>query len=328
MKKGGLLRSLVYLVGKLICILHLDLLGCIEGVAVDIWPSRVALHHVTHSYPDTLWRRLLSSVPRRSHALSDVQLEFSAAEFCLLTGPSSSGKSTIFRLVQGPDISNEAGSVEIVSGGSPKRFSITSDGVSVEDSPVEFEKNSVKSSACLAMPLLLDEKPVVDPNKSPRQHLLHPVVQESSSEQALLNVLFHLFDATDWMDTKSSELSQSQLYIVKLMEASRESMTTNQHHEVKSTTSDDNSHRNVLVYPAPILLLDEWLDKETSAVIQTVQATLQRVCQATGSVVVCATHVPDRFQRNACRHVQLQSGRVLSDDPSAMIQGQPGEVKR
>eukprot|EP00977_Amphora_coffeiformis_P015277 scaffold4489_cov165-Amphora_coffeaeformis.AAC.4 len=317
MKKGGLI-SLICYVGKALIILHLCSSEFAEGIAVEICPSRVALNQVTHSYPDTLWRRLTSSVPRRPQALSDIELDFSA-EFCLLTGPSSAGKSTIFRLIQGKETPAVAGTVEIVGCRSPKRFSISSEGASIE----KIVKRTVHSPPSVALPVVLDEKPTLDPNKSPRLHLLRYNLQEASSAEALVNVLFHIFDATDWMDTKSSELSQSQLYLIKLMEASLVSMTKKHHQQVKSTTNDNDS-QHAPVYPAPILLLDEWLDTETSSVIQSVQATLQRVCQATGSVVVCATHVPDRFQR--CRHVKLQNGRLLLDQ-SALIQRQPGKIQ-
>lgn len=313
--------------GIVICILHLYLSGIVVGVSVEIRPSRVSLHHVTHSYPDTLWRRMMSPVPRRPNALSDIRLDFSN-EFCILTGPSSAGKSTIFRLIQGKETPTISGTVQIVSAGTPKRFSLPSKGVSIESA--ETENRSVDSPVCIPLPVLLDEKPSPDLHKSPRQHLLHRNVQEST--RALTKVLLHIFDVTDCIDIKYGDLSQSQLYLMKLVEASLESMTKNLPKDespvsaIRREDDDDDGH-HTWVYPAPILLLDEWLDKETSLIIQSVQSTLQQVCQVTGSVTVCATHVPDRFQQSDCRHVMLRNGRLLNDD-SVIVSRQSRETQR
>lgn len=296
---------------------------------VDIWPHTVALKDVTHDYPDSMWRRLTSSVPRRSQALSDVSLEFPSSEFCLLTGPSDSGKSTIFRLLQGIEQPSISGSVEMDASSleSPKRFSVSSEGptAAISEVAVAVKGGPILPPSCVALPVILDERPMLDPSTSPVQYFLRQPGSRGTTE-AIVNVLFHVLGATDWMETIISELSQSQLYIVELVEASLQSMTHSaappRHHPEQQTkessSSTCNNRRSLQTYPAPILLLDEWLDKETSSVIQRVQATLQRFCHATGAVVVCSTHVPDRFSprhddsSTSYRHVELQSGRVLA----------------
>ena len=140
-------------------------------------------------------------------------------------------------------------------------------------------------------PLLLDQKP--DPitrrrGETPRQYLHR--CHEST------NLVDILVCGEDWMD-RDMELGQSQVLIMAIIETALQSMTA-------TNTST--------LFTAPILLLDEWLDKETSTVIQTVQASLQRLVNATGAVVICVTHVPDRFETANCRRIQLQSGRLLS----------------
>jgi hypothetical protein len=113
------------------------------------------------------------------------------------------------------------------------------------------------------------------------------------------------FQAQDWMDT-TTELSQSQLLVWKLIEAALASSL-----QGFSVPKDNPVPDDCCDWPAPILLLDEWLDKETTVVIRKVQESLESVAETTGAIVMCATHVPDRF--SPCRQITLQNGRLLSD---------------
>ena len=75
-------------------------------------------------------------------------------------------------------------------------------------------------------------------------------------------------------------------------------MKENTAHDDDGDKDDDDAVNNVVVaVPAPLLLLDEWLDKETSGVIQSVQDALVRLVDATGAVVISITHKPERWRR-------------------------------
>ncbi|KAL7568451.1 hypothetical protein ACA910_012163 [Epithemia clementina (nom. ined.)] len=78
--------------------------------------------------------------------------------------------------------------------------------------------------------------------------------------------------------------------------------------------------------PAPFLLLDEWLDRETSVVIQSVQQSLQALIQETGAIVVVVTHYPERWKHavvpgtatkttseTTTRRIILSRGKVVVD---------------
>ena len=57
---------------------------------------------------------------------------------------------------------------------------------------------------------------------------------------------------------------------------------------------------------APFVLLDEWLDQETSIVIQAVQSSLERLVLTTNATVFIVTHYPERWK--------LESATWTSDD--------------
>jgi len=56
------------------------------------------LHQVSKTYPVTWQRRLFSSVPQRKFALHNVTLELNG--LCLIQGASSSGKSTLLKVIE------------------------------------------------------------------------------------------------------------------------------------------------------------------------------------------------------------------------------------
>lgn len=153
---------------------------------------------------------------------------------------------------------------------------------------------------------------------TPRQWLQQRALVKASTAVdpatavAVMNVLVNAVttDEEDWMDDMASrnerrELSQSQLYIMQLIEIAWQNSTTRQE---QPQVPDNNG---VVTVPAPTILLDEWLDKETPTVVRAVQRALQRLVQRTGAIVVCATHVSERFDLAGCRRVRLQSGRLV-----------------
>jgi ABC-type nitrate/sulfonate/bicarbonate transport system ATPase subunit len=108
--------------------------GSILPFSADLtWaPSSVSLEKVSQSYSSSAWRRLTSSVPRREFAVEKLSLSI-ASEFLMLVGASSTGKSTVLRLILGEE--PVAGKV---------RFTTSDPGVSPD------------------LPVLLDERPPFD----------------------------------------------------------------------------------------------------------------------------------------------------------------------
>jgi energy-coupling factor transporter ATP-binding protein EcfA2 len=205
---------------------------------IRIVPSRVSVKNVTHAYPDTLWRKLTSSVPRRPQALSNIQFELESA-FSLLTGPSSSGKSALFRMILGNELPSISGSVRI--------------------------NTTVGNCQFPARPVLLDQAPpLVQGHGTPREFLYDRVKKLTATEEfdMLIDALVVSCEASEWMDS-TAELSQSQIYVVDIVEKSVMSMT--------AAYLEQELVPHKATFPAPVLLLDEWLDKETSTVIRNVQ---------------------------------------------------------
>ena len=69
-------------------------------------PSKVCFDEVSKKFRHTFQRRLFSSVPRREYALHNVSFSLNA-ELLLLTGASSSGKSTILKLISGEELPSQ-----------------------------------------------------------------------------------------------------------------------------------------------------------------------------------------------------------------------------
>ena len=67
--------------------------------------------------------------------------------------------------------------------------------------------------------------------------------------------------------------------------------------------------------PGPILLLDEWMDVETSTVVRKVQPSLHKIVEDLNGVVLSITHKPDLYTRDisSMRRVTLSGGKLLSD---------------
>lgn len=60
---------------------------------------------------------------------------------------------------------------------------------------------------------------------------------------------------------------------------------------------------------APILLLDEWLDKEPTAIVTAVEAALQSFVDETNAIVVVVTHKVDRWTTR--NRMELRSGKLV-----------------
>ena len=254
-----------------------------------IWcPSVVTLKFVSQSHPDSFWRKLTSSEPRREFALKNVSVTFQPPVTTLLLGESSSGKSTILRLISGSE-SPISGNVEI-------------------------------SNDCATLrpsrPIYLDSRPSYGQNEIVEDIWSNAGAFDKSNEspnrKTLLKELSKLLKVP--LQSKILDLSMSEVYLCRIGETVLESTTINSAQHMESTTPTYLDEPNVLKLPAPILLLDEWLDNETSTVVQRVQTALHELAQ-NGAVIVCVTHKPHLFSSRGnrqLRRVTLSRGQVLS----------------
>ena len=121
--------------------------------------------------------------------------------------------------------------------------------------------------------------------------------------RALVHQLLPLFLTRTEMDACNTERwNQSQIYRIRLLEAAMESMikgATTTTTAATTTATNATSSSCVQSFPAPLLLLDEWLDRETSAIIHNVQASLEALVQHTGGIVLVVTHKPERWKLTA-----------------------------
>jgi hypothetical protein len=125
---------------------------------------------------------------------------------------------------------------------------------------------------------------------------------------SLLNEMARVFDLS--LEQPLSTISPSEYYRIRLAMATLESSlhglsTTNSDSSSSSNSSNNNS---AIVLPGPILLLDEWMDVETSLVVQkVVHPSLHRVVHELGGIVVCVTHKPQLFYSSPqTQKLQLQ----------------------
>jgi hypothetical protein len=147
--------------------------------------------------------------------------------------------------------------------------------------------------------------------------------------------------AACWMDQTPLQLSPSQSYRLALVTACLHSSMANLNLSVLVdadvdvdilfpttaadgvTDTDSTGERRTVSLPAPILLLDEWMDNETTEIIQTVQRGLEQLAAGSGccgcggggggggAVIVSATHKADRWKK-PYSEVVLSRGQVLS----------------
>ncbi|KAI2498838.1 hypothetical protein MHU86_15639 [Fragilaria crotonensis] len=180
---------------------------------------------VSQSYEDTLFRRLFSSIPRRDFALNRVSFEVKSGSFLVILGASSSGKSTILRLVHGSE--------KPVSGN------------------IVLESTST--------PVYLDRKPEYNDRQT-----IETILLERYESIAFGVTICELISLD--MNKKPSELSPSETYKFGLVEACMKSVAVRE--------------------PcAPILLLDEWMDLETSIVAQKVEEAILELTEGIGAII-------------------------------------------
>jgi energy-coupling factor transporter ATP-binding protein EcfA2 len=342
-----LLASLTSLTASLNCNIASNTNTPSTNLHVRFLPSQVEFQQVSQQYPETLARRLFSSVPRREFALHNVSFTLQS-ELTLLTGASSSGKSALMKIISGIETPTQG------------YFHIQC----LWDAPILPKHHA----PWVAQPVYLDQRPSIDSRRTARQILCqqeesilqklllgskgNKPKQQSDSSSSLRNFLKSLLKAltvelcsclqltsatitlttmTDnsmydaWMDQTTLQLSSSQSYRLALVTACLQSSMANLSAVLDScadvdidilfpmTDAIDTTERQLrtVSVPAPILLLDEWMDTETTEIIQTVQRGLEQLAGNSGAVIVSATHKAERWKKPYSEMV-LSRGQVLS----------------
>ncbi|KAG7342426.1 ABC transporter-like protein [Nitzschia inconspicua] len=289
--------------------------------------SNVEITDICQIYPDTMWRRLTSSVPRREFALQNISCMFYALplllrnstvdnnnvlsdppvsvprSLVLLIGASSSGKSALLKVIQGQERPNR-GTVQ---------FSTTIPTGSSSDT---------STTTIVAKPIMLDDRSPLSRQNEAVHSELRTVIRNVVAEYSTVGM-----DSTDWIsfedailgemlsclglspEKKLSSLTPSEDYRFRLAKASLESTL----HYVDSRMFCIGGR--CLQLPGPILLLDEWLDKETGQVASKVIPALQNIVHNFGGIVLSATHKPALYEQTApLSKIMLSSGKILNQD--------------
>lgn len=307
-----------------------------RGIAIHYVPCQMEFINVSKQYSVSstmrLWQQLTSSVPRREWAVANITFATGSGEFLMVTGASSSGKSTLLQtMMMIPDASSSA----CVSSSS----SLTLSSTTVPSSllPRDFSLDNLPCSNLTATPVTL--LPLQRPNPSEattvEQYLndtvrgifktqpkgtpttlkktvdksfnIHRDISAFRHQQAQVvvdRVIVDLLDCVGLQDgTKRPpfvsrhliQLTQSELFRLQLICSCLQSMFSSSSLFWNNDAMRNDTTTNLV--PAPILLLDEWLDRETTSVIRPTQTALQNLCSSRiGALIVLVTHCPERWK--------------------------------
>jgi energy-coupling factor transporter ATP-binding protein EcfA2 len=227
------------------------------------------LDQVSLQYPDTLARRLFSSVPRRDFAVHNVSLTLEQ-EIVLLQGASSSGKSALMKLMAGHE-KPTSGSAKNSGRATP---------IWLADKPDHDNQNSVQSLF----------------GKEARR-FIKPTPLDARLDNNCVSIVTSTFSRLVHLDPDSksfqqtpAQLSPSENYKIRLAIACLQSC-------LPGLQWNHINKEAVATLPAPILLLDEWLDSETRETSSKVERALLELVQSTGAVILCATHKPNLWKK-------------------------------
>mmetsp|Transcript_3845 Transcript_3845/g.10086 ORF Transcript_3845/g.10086 Transcript_3845/m.10086 type:complete len:390 (-) Transcript_3845:210-1379(-) len=297
--------------------------GKIDYKSAIKWiPTRIEFEGVYRSYgTPSFFRKLTSSVPRREFALEDLTIAFGKGNLqsdnedslCLLLGASSSGKSTIFRSILDSGRDGTKGDPATMFGSAENRGYVRIRRVpSPGQTPV----------ATAAKPIQLDDRREINsknasgrPKAIIRDAWVDCVPNAASCEEGNQFATFlveflarNIFELDP--EALLEELTPSERYRFCLGKACIQSSMTN---------TDSSS-----ALPGPILLLDEWMDVETSAVVRKVQPSLHKIVEDLNGVVISITHKPELYFNGGrssplvgngsnVRRITLSAGKLLSE---------------
>jgi len=264
-------------------------------------PSYIQLRQVYQTYPTTLFRTLFSSVPRREYALNNITCTLENG-VVLLLGASSSGKSTILKLVEGIERPSQ-GHVRIGCHGGGN---------------ILFGDDGDYYNDFLAKPILLDDRSPLPSSVTIQSYLMDCITtatlsSSSGFKEVLLQEVSRVFGVS--LEQTLDKLSPSEYYKVRLAHACLKSSV-----QPFWDGSNDSHCNRQLHLPGPILLLDEWMDVETSQVVgNVVSSCWDTIVQEWGGIIICVTHKPHLFLNgktegtgSAKRKVTLSAGKILS----------------
>lgn len=242
------------------------------GLSFQSLPTCLKINQVTQSYPPTLFRTLFSSVPKRDLAVNNITLKVQS-ELLNILGASSSGKSTILRLVLGENESPVSGTVSWTP--SDVRPICLEQG----KSPYAYERSQTVET--ILQNICMDDCNVGD-------------------WEAIVAFYCNIVGlSTNEVLSTPSELSPSNLYRFSLVKASLESILPALNAQI--------SQQDTL--PSPLLLLDEWMDLETSSIVRRVEESMLNLTRH-GAVILCVTHKPQFFSKSH-RSITMCRGEIL-----------------
>ena len=275
---------------------------------VTFHPFEIQLNQMSVSYPDSWVKKLFSAVPKRPFALEKLGFSFQVPQICIITGDSNSGKSTLLRVISKREHPTDGSCTwaTVTAEAQSESYPVPIYLAASTDTP-KYESYSsnhiLRSSNAPISHDPIDASTFRDRLRSIVSKKTHSQLNERLFDKLFLT-LANVFFTQSELDLTTEEglsvsLSQSQIYRTRLLEASMESVLSQQ------TTI----HNDEIAVVAPFILLDEWLDQETSIVIQAVQSSLEQLVLKTNATVFIVTHYPERWK--------LESATRASDDPTS-----------
>jgi energy-coupling factor transporter ATP-binding protein EcfA2 len=304
-------------------------------------PSQIQCTELSQSYPETMFTKLFSSEPRRTYAIENVTVRIGchpeslvgSSGVTLVVGASGSGKSVLLRLLAGKEIPMRGtvhmnGRKLLYRNRGDNRRDRTK--TSLESPPWgSIVGTNVTNGLCdkrTVQPIIIDRYYQKDscsastsnPLKTVEGYLLKlgrdyfpgdlqhdDVLVLSSLIRKILSIVG--ISPVDSSSCPPHNLSVSNQLLFRIACACIESV-------VPSMSLPSLGSHSDVGFRAPVLLLDEFLDSESTVVAQRVGRGLHALSVA-GAVVVIATHKPYHFTADSSIVVQqkitLVGGRVL-----------------
>jgi energy-coupling factor transporter ATP-binding protein EcfA2 len=311
-----------------------------DGVIINWCPSSITFHQVSKQYPVTLWRKLTSSVPRRPYALQNVTFHLFHDDdgddddetkhtsntiprsIVLLVGASSSGKSTVLKLIQGVE-SPDDGTVRIQSTGASSSSS------SLKATPILLDDREPLTSSSTRTTTIGDMLRGCMESLVPDCYVVHSSnIDVGSLTEQILDQLSAVMNLS--LNQSIASVSPSEYYRTRLAKACLQSslMQLPKFTTPNAVVDDDERPVVTVNLPGPVLLLDEWLDKETGTVIQNVMSPScrTRLVNELGGIVICVTHKPSLFSPSSTGRDQQQQQQQQQQQMTTTIALSGGKI--
>jgi len=313
-----------------------------ESCPLKLLPSQIQCTELSQSYPETMFTKLFSSEPRRAYALENVTLSLCCQEssgssgVTLLVGASGSGKSVLLRLLAGVEIPT-SGVVQIngeklTYSKSSRNFRAptkhSSEYLDWGSKTIVGTNLNERSHERNVQPIIIDRYYQKDScsasNSHPRKTVEGYLMKLgrdyfngdlNQDGEILLSSLIRKITSIagisplDSSSCQPRDLSVSNQLLFRIACACVESVLP-----ALSLVPSQGTSQDFCVF-GPVLLLDEFLDSESTVVAQRVARGLHSLCLLAGAAVVIATHKPHHFTADSSIVVQqkitLVGGRIL-----------------